>query len=428
MAVREGSVDAPTRHPLDWRNPEFYAEEPLNAELERIFDICHGCRRCVSLCNAFPTLFDLVDNSKTMEVDGVAKEDYWKVIDQCYLCDLCYMTKCPYVPPHPWNVDFPHLMLRAKARKFREKGARFRDRMLTSTDAMGKLASIPVVVNMVNAVNANPGARKVMEKVLGVAAEARLPAYDSARLRDTAPASLAWPVRNGATPKRLYLQANSKASFTPPSGEGSTAADAFVSDPATPVPYRPRPIRPTYGEGSTWSRWLADDQRFLKGRKDVVSWETDPLTDDVVIAGDIAAHLFASTTGSDADWVVKLIDVYPDSYDPAKMAGYQFMVANDVLRGRFRKGFENPEPITPNHVDEYVVDLHTQDYKFKKGHRIMVQVQSSWFPLIDRNPQTFMPNIFAAKDADFKAQTHRVFRSRDAASYVQLPIVTANAK
>jgi Fe-S oxidoreductase len=145
MTVREGSLDAPTRHPLDWRNPEFYAEGPLDAELERIFNICHGCRRCVSLCNAFPTLFDLVDNSKTMEVDGVAREDYWKVVDQCYLCDVCYMTKCPYVPPHPWNVDFPHLMLRAKAKRFRDDGASLRDRMLTSTDRMGKLSTIPVV-------------------------------------------------------------------------------------------------------------------------------------------------------------------------------------------------------------------------------------------------------------------------------------------
>ena len=238
----------------------------------------------------------------------------------------------------------------------------------------------------------------------------------------------AWPVRTGATPKRLYLRENHEASFTAPTVTGNAAADAFVSDPANPVPYRARPIRPTYGEGSTWSRWLADDQRFLKGRSDVVSWQTAPLTDDVVIAGDIAAHLFASTTGSDADWVVKLIDVYPDNAEPERMAGYEFMVANDVLRGRFREGFENPQPIAPNHVDEYVIDLHTQDYTFKKGHRIMVQVQSSWFPLIDRNPQTYVPNIFAARDEDFRAQTHRISRSRDAASYIQLPVVTTNAK
>ena len=171
MSTREGNLEAPTRHPLDWRSADFYSEESLLKEMERVFDICHGCRRCVSLCHSFPTLFDLVDESKTMEVDGVAKEDYWKVVDQCYLCDVCYMTKCPYVPPHPWNLDFPHLMLRAKAVKFRQEGARFRDRLLTSTDRLGKLATIPVVVQMVNKVNTMPSARKAMDKVLGVAAE-----------------------------------------------------------------------------------------------------------------------------------------------------------------------------------------------------------------------------------------------------------------
>jgi putative CocE/NonD family hydrolase len=161
----------------------------------------------------------------------------------------------------------------------------------------------------------------------------------------------------------------------------------------------------------------------------VISWQTDPLDADVTIAGDITAHLFASTTGSDADWVVKLIDVYPDTAQTdQKLNGYQLMVANDVFRGRFRKSFEHPEPITPNHVDEYVVDLHTQDYKFRKGHRIMVEVQSSWFPLIDRNPQTYVANIFQAKDADFKAQTHRIFRSSGAATYIQVSVVNADAK
>ena len=136
---REGSLEAPTRHPIAWRSSEFWDRDALNAELERVFDICHGRRRCVNLCESFPTLFDLVDESDTMEVDGVAKEDYRQVVDQCYLCDLCYMTKCPYVPPHEWNVDFPHLMLRAKAVNFRERGASFRDRTLTSTDRMGRL-------------------------------------------------------------------------------------------------------------------------------------------------------------------------------------------------------------------------------------------------------------------------------------------------
>ena len=183
-APREGSLEAPTRHPLDWKNPAFYDREDLFRELERIYDICHGCRRCVSLCNAFPTLFDLVDESETMEVDGVAKEDYWKVVDHCYLCDLCYMTKCPYVPPHEWNVDFPHLMLRAKAVQFKEKGASFRNRLLTSTDTVGKLAGIPVVVSVVNAANRNPGMRKLLENTLGVSADAVLPEYHSVTLRD----------------------------------------------------------------------------------------------------------------------------------------------------------------------------------------------------------------------------------------------------
>jgi putative CocE/NonD family hydrolase len=235
-----------------------------------------------------------------------------------------------------------------------------------------------------------------------------------------------WPLKTGVTPRRLYVQADRKLSFSPPADRSPNAADSFVSDPANPVPYRPRPIRPTYGQGSTWSRWLTDDQRFLANRSDVLSWQTDPLDADVTIAGDITAHLFASTTGSDADWVVKLIDVYPDTGQAdQKLNGYQLMVANDVFRGRFRKGFEHPEAVTPNHVDEYVVDLHTQDYKFRKGHRIMVEVQSSWFPLIDRNPQTYVANIFQAKDSDFKAQTHRVFRSSDAATYVQVSVVNA---
>ena len=143
---KEGNLAAPTRHPLDWRSPEFYDEAAFLKEAERVFDICHGCRRCVSLCGAFPTLFDLVDASPTLEVDGVAKADYAKVVDQCYLCDVCYMTKCPYVPPHPWNLDFPHTMLRGKAIKFRNRGASFRDRLLSGTDRLGKLATIPVVV------------------------------------------------------------------------------------------------------------------------------------------------------------------------------------------------------------------------------------------------------------------------------------------
>ncbi len=180
---REGSLEAPTRHPLDWKSAKFYDQDDLYQELERIYDICHGCRRCVSLCNSFPTLFDLVDESDTMEVDGVAKEDYWKVVDHCYLCDLCYLTKCPYVPPHEWNVDFPHLMLRAKAIQFKQQGASFRNKMLTSTDTMGKLAGIPVVVQTVNAANRSKPMRKLLQTTLGVDADAVVPAYHSKTLR-----------------------------------------------------------------------------------------------------------------------------------------------------------------------------------------------------------------------------------------------------
>ena len=197
VTLREGNLQAPTRHPLDWRDPEFYDEAALYKEQERVFDICHGCRRCVSLCGAFPTLFDLVDESSTMEVDGVAKADYWKVVDQCYLCDVCYMTKCPYVPPHPWNVDFPHLMLRAKAYRFRTRPVSPRDRFLTSTDAVGKLATIPVVVQAVNKANSSPLVRKVMQSVIGVAEDAWLPPYAERRFRESAQPSLKWPVRDG---------------------------------------------------------------------------------------------------------------------------------------------------------------------------------------------------------------------------------------
>ena len=181
--VREGSLEAPTRHPLDWQQPEFYDQDSLFNELERVFDICHGCRRCVSLCHSFPTLFDLVDESDTMEVDGVAKDDYWSVVDHCYLCDLCYLTKCPYVPPHEWNVDFPHLMLRAKSIKFKQQGASLRDKVLSSTDSVGKLAGIPVVSTVVNAANSNGGFRKVLQSALGVSADAVLPEYHSKSLR-----------------------------------------------------------------------------------------------------------------------------------------------------------------------------------------------------------------------------------------------------
>ena len=182
---REGSLEAPTRHPIDWKKADFYNQDSLNAELERVFDICHGCRRCVSLCNSFPTLFDLVDESDTMEVDGVDKKDYVKVVDQCYLCDLCYLTKCPYVPPHEWNVDFPHLMLRAKAVKYKNGDVKQRDKILSGTDIVGKLAGIPVVSQLVNSAAATGVGRKAMEKSLGVHADAKIPKYHSKTARKT---------------------------------------------------------------------------------------------------------------------------------------------------------------------------------------------------------------------------------------------------
>jgi len=180
---REGSLEAPTRHSLDWQSDDFYDEKTLFDELERVFDICHGCRRCFNLCNSFPVLFDLVDESDTMEVDGVAKDDYWQVVDHCYLCDMCYMSKCPYVPPHEWNVDFPHLMLRAKAARFKKEGASTRDKILSATDRVGKLAGIPVVVNAVNAVNRSKSGRKLLESTLGVHKNAPVPEYHSKTAR-----------------------------------------------------------------------------------------------------------------------------------------------------------------------------------------------------------------------------------------------------
>jgi Fe-S oxidoreductase len=180
---REGSLEAPTRHPLDWQSEAFYDESALMTELERVFDICHGCRRCFNLCNSFPTLFDAVDEAESMELDTVPKSVYWEVVDHCYLCDMCYMSKCPYVPPHEWNVDFPHLMLRAKALRYKKQGASKRDRILSSTDKVGRLAGIPVVVQAVNAANRSKPGRKVLEKTLGVHRDAPLPRYHSKTAR-----------------------------------------------------------------------------------------------------------------------------------------------------------------------------------------------------------------------------------------------------
>ena len=239
----------------------------------------------------------------------------------------------------------------------------------------------------------------------------------------------AWPPRQNVSPRKVYFQENGRLSFEPPpeprQPDGPDSFDTYVSDPAHPVPYRHRPIEPTYfPAGSGWNVWLVEDQRFVHERPDVLSWETETLTEDVTISGNILAHLFASTSGTDSDWIVKLIDVYPEVYPKdVKMGGYQLMIANDVLRGRFRRGFEKAEPISPNKFLEYVIDLHASDHVFLKGHKIMVQVQSTWFPVIDRNPQKFVPNIFKAKDADYIKATQRISRSKSLASYVELPMV-----
>ena len=213
---REGSLEAPTRHPLDWKNPSFYDEQGLFRELERVFDICHGCRRCVSLCQAFPTLFDLVDESPTLEVDGIKKDDYWKVVDHCYLCDLCFMTKCPYVPPHEWNVDFPHLMLRAKAVKFEKGESKLRDRILTSTDTVGKLAGIPIVVQAVNAANRTPVFRKALDKVMGVHPDAILPEYHSRTFRQRFETAEGVAQTSGQTRGRVALFATCYGNYNEP--------------------------------------------------------------------------------------------------------------------------------------------------------------------------------------------------------------------
>ena len=213
----EGSLLAPTRHPLGWKTPEFYDEQALDGELARIFDICHGCRRCVSLCGAFPTLFDLVDNGPTGEVDGVPKEKYKDVVDQCYLCDMCYMSKCPYVPPHPWNVDFPHTMLRAKAVHFQKHNAPSTYKFLTSTDKVGRFAGIPIVTQTVNALNRTAPARAAMEKVMGIDRSAWRPDFAVRKFRSIARSNLTQPVRDGAkTPGKVAIYSTCYVNYNEP--------------------------------------------------------------------------------------------------------------------------------------------------------------------------------------------------------------------
>ena len=237
MSAGEGSLQAPTRHALDWKSPDFYDEGKLFDELERIYDICHGCRRCVNLCTAFPTLFDLIDEGATGEIDGVEKSRYWDVIDRCYLCDMCYMSKCPYVPPHPWNVDFPHVQLRAKAFKFRTQGAGMRERVLSSTDRMGKLATIPVVVKFVNAANKTKPARIVLEKALGVHRDRVLPEYASPTFRRSAQPKDDLDVRDGArAPGKVALFGTCYVNYSEPDiGHDLLAVLAHNGVPATLV-------------------------------------------------------------------------------------------------------------------------------------------------------------------------------------------------
>ncbi|MBY5991455.1 heterodisulfide reductase-related iron-sulfur binding cluster [Ferrimonas balearica] len=216
MSRKEGSLEAPTRHPIDWQGPDYYDQDKLMAELERVYDVCHGCRRCVSLCQSFPTLFDLVDESETMEVDGVDKADYYKVVEHCYLCDLCFMTKCPYVPPHEWAIDFPHLMLQAKAQHFKAKGARLRDKVLTNTDAMGKFASSPGVRQTMAGVGNTEIFRVALEKTFGVHRDAPLPHYQRPTLEERA-ANLVQalsPQPVGETSGKVALFATCFANYT----------------------------------------------------------------------------------------------------------------------------------------------------------------------------------------------------------------------
>jgi uncharacterized protein len=231
-----------------------------------------------------------------------------------------------------------------------------------------------------------------------------------------------WPPRDAQT-RNLYFHENGKLSFDAPKTDSADTFDSYVSDPAHPVPYRPRPVDMTYPDDhpGRWYTWLVQDQRFVDDRPDVLTWQTDDLTEDITLAGQVTAKLFASTTGSDSDWVVKLIDVYPQKYpEDWKLSGYELMISDEIFRGRYHNSFEKPEALKPGEVTPFTLDLHTADHVFKKGHRIMVQVQSTWFPLYDRNPQKFVPNIFEAKDSDYQAATQHIYRSKQFPSSVEI--------
>jgi len=235
----------------------------------------------------------------------------------------------------------------------------------------------------------------------------------------------AWPPKEGVDSRHLYLRANGILSFEPPKPATDGESDHFISDPADPVPYRERPIVAIVPEDSTWKVWLADDQAPFAKRADVLSWQTQPLQSDIAVRGSVIAKLFASTTGTDADWIVKLIDIYPnDEALPVALRNRQIIIADEVFRGRFRTSFEHPNALTPNQVLAYSIDLHSASHVFKKGHRVAVQLQSTWFPLIDRNPQTFEPNILKASRAQFKAQTHSIFHTTQYPSAILVDVAT----
>lgn len=239
-----------------------------------------------------------------------------------------------------------------------------------------------------------------------------------------------WPPKE-AQVKHLYFRDGGKLSFEAPATDAKDAADSYLSDPAHPVPYRHRPVDMTYPQDhpGSWYTWLVQDQRFVDGRPDVATWQTGPLKEDVTVAGSVTGKLFASTTGSDADWVVKLIDVYPERVEEDwRLSGFELMVADEIFRGRYRNSFEKPEAITPNQVTAFTVDLHSTNHVFKKGHRIMVQVQSTWFPLYDRNPQKFVPNIFVAKESDYQKATQTIYRSKEYPSNVEIMVLPSEAE
>lgn len=229
----------------------------------------------------------------------------------------------------------------------------------------------------------------------------------------------AWPPQQGFHTARLYLEPEEHLSLTAPAGREAVAA-TYTADPANPIPYRHRPVQSTYGQGSQWRTWLVEDQRFVSGRKDLANFRTPVLTSDLTVTGDVVADLFASTSGSDGDWIVKLIDVFPDD-------SYELMVAEEILRGRYRNNPTSPEPVKPGAVTEYKWSLHGADHTFLKGHRLMVEVQSSWFPLYDRNPQTFVPNIMSAPATAYQRQIIKIFASPKSPSHLELPLADDGA-